>query len=102
MNVSPNDTDKILDAWIYGSCVILPVKNWKEVREYESILFFKFGFGETTFQQLSSGDDLSLTEKDDLEKVKARVRNLLAKYVRQNTNVSVDLYFVYGNVEGRQ
>ena len=100
MNGSMNDLDKVLDAWIYGSCVILPVKNWKEVHEYERILFFKFGFGETHFQQLSSGDDLLLTEKDDLEKVEARVRNLLAKYVRQDANVLAGLFFVYGNVRG--
>lgn len=99
MDENANDPNKVLDAWIYGSCIILPVKNWKEVREYERILFFRFGFGETPFQQLSRGDDLLLTEKDDFEEVKTRVRCLLAKYVRQDMNVSVDLFFVYGNVE---
>ena len=65
MNGNTDDPNKVLDAWIYGSNIILPVKNWKEVHEYELILFFKFGFEETPFQQLSSGDALLLTENDD-------------------------------------
>ena len=102
MNDCTNDMEKALDAWVYGSNIILPVKNWKEVREYETILFFKFGFGETPFQQLSSGDALLLTENDDLEEVKTRICGLLAQYEKQDVNVPVDLFFVYGNVMGRQ
>ena len=98
---SANDMDKVLDAWIYGSSIILPVKNWKEVHEYAWIIFFKFGFEGSPFQQLSSGDALLLTEKDDLEKVKARICDLLARYEKQDVNVPVDLFFAYGNVEGQ-
>ena len=98
---SANDMDKVLDAWIYGSNIILPVKNWREVHEYERILFFRLGTEDTAYQQLSGGDDLLLTGEDDLLKVKSRIQSLLAKYIRQDKIVPVSLFFAYGNGESR-
>lgn len=97
MDDRTNDMDKILDAWIYESNVVLYVKNWMDVHKYERILFFKLGTEDTSCQQLSRGDDLLLTKEDDLAKVRLRIQRLLSKYIQLDTTVPVSLFFAHGN-----
>ncbi len=101
MNDSMYDFNKILEAWVYESSIVLYVKNWMDVHKYERILFFRLGTENTSCQQLSSGDDLLLTKEDDLTKVKSRIQSLLAKYIQQGKVSPVSLFFAYGNGELR-